>query len=106
MAGTQKKFVLLTFIEDGVTACLNSKFVHQVRGEEASSDLSSVKEKEMVSAYWQADDQWFPAKVRKFGAEMMSASTKEKREWKKECVTDSVEDGQEEEEEEEEEEKE
>lgn len=86
-----KKFVLLTFVVDGFTACLNQRDVGP-RGASAAGDLSRVSVGDIVSAYWQEDGEWFEAKVRRYGAEMMKATDQEKKQWEAEFM--GTEDGE------------
>jgi len=52
-----KKFVLLTFVLDGFTACLNERDVRP-QGAKEAGELSRVNVGDIVSAYWQEDGEW------------------------------------------------
>lgn len=91
-----KEFVLLTFHADGVTASMRD-FLVGLPGATKAGDLSSVKVGDEVSAYWQQDNQWFPATVRRFGEKMMEVDRQKEKDWKKEFVDTEDDDDEEEE---------
>jgi len=79
----QKNFVLITFHQDGFTACVAARDVGPT-GEADAGQLSTMEVGNKVVAYWQDDCKWFPATVRRFGPHKMTASSIEEKKWKKE----------------------
>ena len=56
----------LLFHQDGFTACIATRDVG-LTGEDDAGPLSSEEVGSTVTAYWQDDGEWFPAKVRNLG---------------------------------------
>jgi len=84
---TSKKYITVTFKQDGFSTCLAARDVG-LPGEEKEGDLSSVNVGDDVSAYWQGHGEWYLAKVRRFSAEMLEVSENdgEIKKWREEFV--------------------